>query len=1236
MEKLTLVKLDNPLRREDKDTFPVDYVPGRTLLDLIRGNYPDGVEIIASVDGVIIPKGRYGLTFPQAGNCILFVPELGFGGGDNKMIIGMVLMIAIAVAAPYAIGAMPVAWGLATAAGSLTMLGSFAAAGMVMMGGLLITALMPHPKPKLPSLDTGFDTTQTYTWSPETTQQQGTCVPRIYGRNKAYGNIIASYIESVNDKQYLNTLICLGIGPVKSITGFKINDQPIGNFSGITVEVRHGDLDQEPISNFNDTPVSSGQLGMKVVEGMPANYTTQGSTFQGLKVEVRFPNGLFYFTDAGVWENYSVDFAVEVQNADVEGSLWVPIATQVVSSEQTENINRWSAGRWMYSNDEAVWYELAVGGINQDSHYEGESYTSDNYEENYFYNFWRWITESKVTIVTDTRGYVTITGNSNQPINRTYKAVGLTQAHYNIRVTNRTPDQTDTRYGDDLYLVSVSEVYEDDFEYPRHALVGIKALATDQLSGSLRFSCIVEGAYVQVWDGEVWSAQSIDNPAWDCYDIFTQPVYDNDLGVLEYRSFGPERTSPGAFKAWADFCDTLVPDGTGGQERRITCNAIYDTETSLWEAALKICNLGRATPVWYGAKLNVVVDKPAQPSQLFNISNMGVNSYEETYLPYEDRASELELDFVNAADDFKRTLFNVFNSNIQNKNNKITLQLFGCTKASEAWRHGTFRLFQNQFALSTARVLVALDALAATVGDVVLLQHDALTPRTTVGGRIVAATATTVTLDREVEISEGKAYAIIIRLANDEILAERGVTDQPGKYTTLTVVTPFATTPEAQDIYSFGEAVKITKPYRILNIAKSLTAGFTLTVITYDENIYTADTGEPIVPPPDTSYERAKVFDLSCSESMERAGDTILNKVTASWRVDKNYRKAKVRVTMDGAVVSEGYTEGTGWQFYGELSREYVINVIACDRWIGVSGAAQTITFTPSLQLLPPANVTGLVSEVTGETLRLSWDANLDIDLSHYIVYISKHNHSDAIRKKVVYNTFADFLLGAGNYKVRVYAVDLLSTRSVQPAEAVVKIPEVRIKSLIASSSPDPGVAGGGTYAGASCYAGASGFRRPAVVGTATSAAITDPASPYLQNYIAGFSASTIAGLDHPVSWFSGMDFSRDSTWEGNTNDFGSIKEGYLSFDYTVTRNAYDHMADWQASVSALAGIRVSDFADDHGVVTVSALVSTDNDVWREATGGYVKARYLKPKICIQSRNPTKEYFVGDVVVTID
>ncbi len=48
---------------------------------------------------------------------------------------------------------------------------------------------------------------------------------------------------------------------------------------------------------------------------------------------------------------------------------------------------------------------------------------------------------------------------------------------------------------------------------------------------------------------------------------------------------------------------------------------------------------------------------------------------------------------------------------------------------------------------------------------------------------------------------------------------------------------------------SFGEATKIVKPYRVINITKSLETGFTLTLMTYGINVWSGDTGEPIIPP---------------------------------------------------------------------------------------------------------------------------------------------------------------------------------------------------------------------------------------------------------------------------------------------------------------------------------------------------------------------------------------------------
>jgi predicted phage tail protein len=142
--------------------------------------------------------------------------------------------------------------------------------------------------------------------------------------------------------------------------------------------------------------------------------------------------------------------------------------------------------------------------------------------------------------------------------------------NYDVRVTKTTNNKTTTRWGDDLYFSLCSERIQERFTYPRTALVSLRAMASEQLTGSLRFHCYAEGSYVQVYDGASWSIEYTTNPAWVLFDILTQPVFSGDgvgtpFEVERYDGIDfdkyPNRFDIDSFKNLADFCDESVPDG---------------------------------------------------------------------------------------------------------------------------------------------------------------------------------------------------------------------------------------------------------------------------------------------------------------------------------------------------------------------------------------------------------------------------------------------------------------------------------------------------------------------------------------------------------------------------------------------------------------------------------------------------------------------------------------------------
>jgi hypothetical protein len=414
-----------------------------------------------------------------------------------------------------------------------------------------------------------------------------------------------------------------------------------------------------------------------------------------------------------------------------------------------------------------------------------------------------------------------------------------------------TADNTSSTVINDSYLTSVRELISIPFQYPRHAMVGIRSLATDTLSGSLRFSAICDCLIIRTWDGSSWHIEFSKNPAWVLFDVLTQPIYSgtgatgDPLVVIRYDGINPSRLDLIKFKEWADYCDEYVPSGVGIlTEKRITFNGGFDAETNLWDAAMTVCQVGGAVLVWNGVKLTLAIDKPADPVQLFSVGNTGVDSFTETFVSMEDRAAEIEVDFTNSENDYNRDKVTITNANIPTIASKVGLQMVGVTKPSEAWRIAKKRLLYNEFITRTVSWKADIDAIACTVGDVVLLQSDV--PQWGFGGRLVSATTTSVVLDREVVIAAATSYTIMVRIADDTIV-ERTISNAPGTTNTLTVASAFTTAPSQYDVYTFGISNQEAKPFRISTIQKSGDLEATLSAVEYNVNVYN-DEGDPAIP----------------------------------------------------------------------------------------------------------------------------------------------------------------------------------------------------------------------------------------------------------------------------------------------------------------------------------------------------------------------------------------------------
>jgi len=245
----------------------------------------EGYDCIVNED--LIDKSLWHSTSLYPDDKIIFLPNFGLSA----------LIVAIA------------GWSAAAVASasffSVIGLTLFVADVLTAIGvGLLIQALSPKPK-GMGSIKPTPSESPSYSFNPQTTQAAGLIKPRLYGKYKSYGNIIAAYASVKPDdktKLLMNALISHGTGPVKSVDDIHINKQPSANFPDISIEIRRGLLEQEPVSLFDKLRIQYRPMAVITHEGDIYEYTTPDDDFDEVEMILKIKN-VKYLAGGGVGSN---------------------------------------------------------------------------------------------------------------------------------------------------------------------------------------------------------------------------------------------------------------------------------------------------------------------------------------------------------------------------------------------------------------------------------------------------------------------------------------------------------------------------------------------------------------------------------------------------------------------------------------------------------------------------------------------------------------------------------------------------------------------------------------------------------------------------------------------------------------------------------------------------------------------------------------------------------------------
>ena len=361
---------------------------------------------------------------------------------------------------------------------------------------------------------------------------------------------------------------------------------------------------------------------------------------------------------------------------------------------------------------------------------------------------------------------ITITGKTTTQFLASVVIDDLPPRPFEVRMLRLTDDSMTDLLQNKTVWSGYTEIIDVKQRYPNTAVIGVKVDAEQFGSQQVTRNYLLRGrivpvpsnydplkrTYTGLWDGTFKPAWT-DNPAWCVLDMLTHPRYGmgSRIGVADVDKW--------ALYAIAQYCDQPVPDGFGGTEPRITCNAYLTDQRKAWDVLGDFCSLMRCMPVWNGSTLTFVQDRPADKVWTYTQSNVVMPAdgapFIYSFSALKERHNAAEVRYTDPNNGWETSTELVENDAAIRRygRNVLKMDAFACTSRGQAHRAGLWAITTELLETQTVDFSVGAEGLRHVPGDIIEV-CDSDYAGVTVGGRVLSVDSLTrtLTLDREVEI----------------------------------------------------------------------------------------------------------------------------------------------------------------------------------------------------------------------------------------------------------------------------------------------------------------------------------------------------------------------------------------------------------------------------------------------------------------------------------------------------
>ena len=513
-----------------------------------------------------------------------------------------------------------------------------------------------------------------------------------------------------------------------------------------------------------------------------------------------------------------------------------------------------------------------------------------------------------------------------------------------------------------------------------------------------------------IFNGVMGAAVYTNCPAMCLLDLLTNKRY--GLGDHISPNFDPSNPSDTdlyqnldlfSYVAASQHANALVDDGTstGTSEARFSCNVNIQSPKEAFAAINDLAGVMRCMPIWSAGSITISQDKKTNASYLFNLANVGESGFSYQGSSLKQRHSVVSVSYFNIESrevDFEL----VEDATAITKLGSIVKQVkaFACTSRGQAARLGRAILFAEQNESEVVTFSTSIDSGILVRPGAVIEINDPVRAGSRRGGRVVAATTTTITIDAEAQtnlpaLTDNPTISVIL---SDGTVEVGNISNITGAVITVNSVTKpdgttasaFTSAPNVNSPYLISSTTLQTQLFRVIQVEEQDDINYVITALSYVEAKYAfIETDDPnfVLPERKVSILNKPADPpklLNTKEVTVVINNIARSKLIVSWEPVEGVTQYLLNYRLENGNYVSQVVFSNDFELLDTVKGTYEIQVFSYNALLAVSPNFAFDTFVAKGKTAKPEDVSGLTIEPINEQfIRLKFTQSVALDVLH-------------------------------------------------------------------------------------------------------------------------------------------------------------------------------------------------------------------------------------------------------------